>query len=86
MSLKSKMPFQVWILTLSAFSIGMAEFVIAGLLPQVAAGLRVPKRSCGNEPVGSLSGYEAAMRPKPLELPRDCSSMSSSVSISMTSE
>ena len=30
------MPFQVWLLTLSAFAIGMAEFVIAGILPQVA--------------------------------------------------
>lgn len=34
MSLKSKMPFQVWLLTLSAFAIGMAEFVIAGVLPK----------------------------------------------------
>jgi len=41
MSLKSKMPFQVWLLTLSAFAIGMAEFVIAGILPQVAASLGV---------------------------------------------
>jgi predicted MFS family arabinose efflux permease len=37
MSLKSKMPLQVWILTLSAFAIGTAEFVIAGVLPQVAS-------------------------------------------------
>ena len=41
MSLKSKMPLQVWILTLSAFAIGTAEFVIAGVLPQVAATLGV---------------------------------------------
>jgi DHA1 family inner membrane transport protein len=33
MSLKSKMPLQVWILTLAAFAIGTAEFVIAGILP-----------------------------------------------------
>jgi len=33
MSLKSKMPFWVWLLTLSAFAIGMSEFVIAGILP-----------------------------------------------------
>jgi hypothetical protein len=33
----SKMPLQVWILTLSAFAIGTAEFVIAGILTQVAA-------------------------------------------------
>jgi predicted MFS family arabinose efflux permease len=36
MALKSKMPLQVWILTLSAFAVGTAEFVIAGVLPQVA--------------------------------------------------
>src|SRR5882724_5503489 len=48
MSLKSKMPFQVWLLTLSAFAIGMAEFVIAGVLPQVAASLRVSEGHAGN--------------------------------------
>jgi DHA1 family inner membrane transport protein len=48
MSLKSKMPFQVWLLTLSAFAIGMAEFVIAGVLPQVAASLRVTEGQAGN--------------------------------------
>src|ERR1700682_5698155 len=48
MSLKSKMPFQVWLLTLSAFAIGMAEFVIAGVLPQVAASLRVSEGQAGN--------------------------------------
>lgn len=30
---KEKIPFQVWILTLAAFAIGTAEFVIAGILP-----------------------------------------------------
>jgi DHA1 family inner membrane transport protein len=48
MSLKSKMPFQVWLLTLSAFAIGMAEFVIAGVLPQVAASLRISEGEAGN--------------------------------------
>src|SRR5882724_2837761 len=48
MSLKSKMPFQVWILTLSAFAIGTAEFVIAGILPQVAGALRVTEGQAGN--------------------------------------
>jgi DHA1 family inner membrane transport protein len=48
MSLKSKMPLQVWILTLSAFAIGTAEFVIAGVLPQVAASLRVTEGQAGN--------------------------------------
>jgi len=41
MSLKSKMPLQVWILPLSAFAIGTAELVIAGLLPQVAGSVRI---------------------------------------------
>jgi MFS transporter, DHA1 family, inner membrane transport protein len=48
MSLKSKMPLQVWILTLSAFAIGTAEFVIAGVLPQVAGSLRVTEGRAGN--------------------------------------
>jgi len=48
MSLKSKMPLQVWILTLSAFAIGTAEFVIAGVLPQVAAPLGITEGQAGN--------------------------------------
>src|SRR5258707_12528560 len=47
MSLESKMPFQVWILTLSAFAIGTAEFVIAGVLPQVATSLRITEGQAG---------------------------------------
>ena len=37
----SKMPLQVWILTVSAFAIGTAEFVIAGILTQVAESLQI---------------------------------------------
>ena len=48
MSLKSKMPLQVWTLTLAAFAIGTAEFVIAGILPQVAGSLRVTEGDAGN--------------------------------------
>jgi MFS transporter, DHA1 family, inner membrane transport protein len=48
MSLKSKMPFQVWVLTFSAFAIGTAEFVIAGVLPQVAGAFRVTEGQVGN--------------------------------------
>src|SRR5260370_16864997 len=48
MSLKSNMPLQVWILTLSAFAIGMAEFVIAGVLPQVAGSLGVTEGQAGH--------------------------------------
>src|SRR6266446_6921276 len=47
MSLKSKMPLQVWILTLAAFAIGTAEFVIAGILPEVANSLRVTEGQAG---------------------------------------
>src|SRR5216684_8313111 len=57
MSLKSKMPFQVWLLTLSAFAIGMAEFVIAGVLPQVAASLRVTEGQAG----GLITAYALAI-------------------------
>lgn len=42
------MPLQVWILTLSAFAIGTAEFVIAGLLTQVAESLNVTEGQAGN--------------------------------------
>jgi len=48
MSLKPKMPLQVWILTLAAFAIGTAEFVIAGILPEVASSLRVTEGQAGN--------------------------------------
>src|ERR1700687_5654788 len=48
MSLKSKMPLQVWILTLSAFAIGTAEFVISRVLPQVAGSLGITEGQAGN--------------------------------------
>src|SRR5882757_6623248 len=48
MSLKSKMPLQVWILTLAAFAIGTAEFVIAGILPDVSSALHVTDGQAGN--------------------------------------
>jgi DHA1 family inner membrane transport protein len=42
------MPLQVWVLTLSAFAIGTAEFVIAGVLPQVAGSLGITEGQAGN--------------------------------------
>jgi MFS transporter, DHA1 family, inner membrane transport protein len=44
----SKMPLQIWILTLSAFAIGTAEFVIAGILTQVADSLNVSTGQAGH--------------------------------------
>jgi MFS transporter, DHA1 family, inner membrane transport protein len=44
----SRMPLQVWILTLSAFAIGTAEFVIAGILTQVAESLHVTPGQAGH--------------------------------------
>ncbi|MFA0521055.1 MFS transporter, partial [Vibrio sp. 10N.222.55.E8] len=44
---KESMPFQVWILTLAAFAIGTAEFVIAGILPQVATSLSITEGQAG---------------------------------------
>jgi DHA1 family inner membrane transport protein len=44
---KEKMPLQVWILTLAAFAIGTAEFVIAGILPQVADSLSITEGQAG---------------------------------------
>jgi MFS transporter, DHA1 family, inner membrane transport protein len=44
----SKMPIQIWILTLSAFAIGTAEFVIAGILTQVADSLHVTPGQAGH--------------------------------------
>ena len=43
----SRMPLQVWILTLSAFAIGTAEFVIAGLLTQLSGTLHVSEGRVG---------------------------------------
>ena len=48
MSIKNKMPLPVWILTLSAFAIGTAEFVIAGILTQVADSLNITDGKAGN--------------------------------------
>jgi DHA1 family inner membrane transport protein len=42
------MPIQIWILTLSAFAIGTAEFLIAGILPQVADSLKISTGQAGN--------------------------------------
>lgn len=42
-----KIPLQVWILTLAAFAIGTAEFVIAGILPQVANALSITEGQAG---------------------------------------
>ncbi|MGY3851428.1 MFS transporter [Aeromonas aquatilis] len=44
----NRLPGQIWILTLSAFAIGTAEFVIAGILPQVAESLGVSAGGAGN--------------------------------------
>ena len=44
---KEKMPFQVWILTIAAFAIGTAEFVIAGILPQIATSLSITEGQAG---------------------------------------
>lgn len=43
-----RIPLQVWILTLSAFAIGTAEFVIAGLLTTVAHSLNISDGQAGN--------------------------------------
>ncbi|RYF01241.1 MAG: MFS transporter [Comamonadaceae bacterium] len=42
------MPLAVWVLTLSAFAIGTAEFVIAGILLQVAHSLGISDGAAGN--------------------------------------
>tara|TARA_Y100001956_G_C4128832_1_gene192174 strand:+ start:3059 stop:4234 length:1176 start_codon:yes stop_codon:yes gene_type:complete len=52
-----KMPLQVWILTLAAFAIGTAEFVIAGILPQVAHSLSITEGQAGY----LISGYALAI-------------------------
>jgi len=46
--IKEKMPLPVWILTLSAFAIGTAEFVIAGILTEVAETLHITEGQAGN--------------------------------------
>jgi MFS transporter, DHA1 family, inner membrane transport protein len=44
----SSMPLQVWILTLAAFAIGTAEFVIAGILTQVSDSLAITEGQAGH--------------------------------------
>jgi len=48
MSDKKKMPLAVWILTLSAFAIGTAEFVIAGILTDVSESLAITEGQAGH--------------------------------------
>ena len=48
MKLKSKMPLQIWILTIAAFAIGTAEFVIAGILTQVSEALHISEGQAGH--------------------------------------
>ncbi len=57
MALKSKMPLQVWILTLAAFAIGTAEFVIAGILTQVSETLNISEGQAGH----LITGYALAI-------------------------
>jgi MFS transporter, DHA1 family, inner membrane transport protein len=45
---QEKLPLQIWILTLSAFAIGTAEFVIAGILPRVAGSLQITEGRAGS--------------------------------------
>lgn len=42
------MPLQVWVLTLAAFAIGTAEFVIAGILTQVSESLAISEGQAGH--------------------------------------
>ncbi|PJE79197.1 Inner membrane transport protein YdhP [invertebrate metagenome] len=48
MSRSDRIPLQVWILTLAAFAIGTAEFVIAGILTDVADSLNITNGQAGN--------------------------------------
>ena len=48
MTTSNKMPLQVWVLTLAAFAIGTAEFVIAGILTQVAESLGITEGQAGH--------------------------------------
>lgn len=51
------MPLPVWILTLSAFAIGTAEFVIAGLLTDVAESFSITEGTAGS----LITAYAAAI-------------------------
>ena len=44
---QEKIPFQIWILTLATFAIGTAEFVIAGILPQISRALTITEGQAG---------------------------------------
>ncbi|MGB6129235.1 MAG: MFS transporter [Psychrilyobacter sp.] len=45
---ENRLPFQVWILTLAAFAIGTAEFIIAGVLKDVATAFSITEGAAGN--------------------------------------
>ena len=47
LSTSSRMPSQVWLLTLCAFAIGTAEFVIAGLITQISTSLNITEGQAG---------------------------------------
>lgn len=57
MHAQDRMPYQIWVLTLSAFAIGTAEFVIAGILPRVAKSLAVSDGQAG----GLITAYALAI-------------------------
>ena len=44
----NKLPFQVWILTLGAFAIGTAEFIIVGVLKDIATAFSITEGAAGN--------------------------------------
>ena len=48
-----KYPLAIWILSLGAFAIGMTEFVIMGLLPNIARDLNVSVSDAGQ----LITGY-----------------------------
>lgn len=59
------LPARIWILTLSAFAIGTAEFLIAGILPQVAESLGSPRarRATSSPPMPWPSSLAARCSP-----------------------
>ena len=48
MNNEKKLPLQIWILTLAAFAIGTAEFIIAGVLKDVASAFNITSGEAGN--------------------------------------
>src|SRR5260370_4179442 len=65
-----RMPAQVWLLTLCAFAIGTAEFVIAGLFTQISTSLQITEGRAGYLIIAFAAAVVLAVPPLTILLAR----------------